>query len=154
MARIVEIASNLEPEYAAQEGNLYNMTTKIFIWSLQNSSELVERLQSIAFAIVEKNIKLLILDSIAALVRKEFDISSLHKRQDLLTAQANILKNLAEKLNIPIIVVNQVTSKFDETKSRRVQIVPALGTQWVTTNISIIPLGSLCKSSNCLRIRC
>ncbi len=63
--------------------------------------------------IIEKNIKLIVLDSVASVVRKEFDSGNIAKRQDLLSKEASILKYLAETFSIPVVVSNQVTTKFE-----------------------------------------
>jgi RAD51-like protein 1 len=58
--------------------------------------------------IIEKNVKLIVVDSIASLARKEFDVSSMVTRQRLLSKIAAILKRYAEIFHIPVIVTNQV----------------------------------------------
>jgi len=58
--------------------------------------------------------KLLVVDSVASLVRHEFGNSSLPSRQAELTKEAQTLKYLAETFSIPILVTNQVTTKFSE----------------------------------------
>ena len=64
--------------------------------------------------IIDKNVKLLVVDSVASLVRHEFGNSSLPSRQAELTKEAQTLKYLAETFSIPILVTNQVTTKFSE----------------------------------------
>jgi RAD51-like protein 1 len=64
--------------------------------------------------IIEKNIKLIVLDSVASVMRKDFDGSNVVLRQNMLSKQASILKYLAETFNIPVIVSNQVTTKYDK----------------------------------------
>lgn len=56
---------------------------------------------SIQEVIIEQSIKLVILDSIASIVRKEFDNNSSDK-SSLLLEQASILKEVAEGFNIPV----------------------------------------------------
>jgi RAD51-like protein 1 len=63
--------------------------------------------------LLEKNVKFIIVDSIASLIRKEFDSSNLAQRQHMLTKQASLLKYYAESLQIPVVVTNQVTARTD-----------------------------------------
>jgi len=62
--------------------------------------------------VIEQDVKLIIVDSIAALVRKEFGTESIAARQDVLAKQASRLKFLAESFNIPVVVTNQVTTRY------------------------------------------
>lgn len=61
--------------------------------------------------IAQRDIKLLVLDSIAATVRTEFgggEAAALAARGELLGRQGAILKSLAETNRIPVLVTNQV----------------------------------------------
>ena len=57
------------------------------------------------------------MDSVASVARRDFDPSSTFKRQDLLAKEAAKLKYYAEIFSIPVIVTNQVTTKFERTVS-------------------------------------
>jgi len=72
-------------------------------------------------------VRLIILDSVAALARVEHGYASLPERQRLLGIQAAELKALAESLNIPVLVTNQVTTTMNQNKA---ELAAALGTQW------------------------
>lgn len=56
---------------------------------------------------MEHNVRLIVLDSIAALLRKEFE--SIVHRQDMLGQLASKLKFIAEEFKTPILVTNHVT---------------------------------------------
>ena len=60
--------------------------------------------------IIDNNIKFIVVDSIAAIVRKEFNATHIRNRQAVLGKQAARLKLLAENYNIPVLVTNQVTT--------------------------------------------
>jgi RecA/RadA recombinase len=60
--------------------------------------------------IIEKDAKLLVVDSVASLVRHEFNSSTLASRQAELTKEAQTLKYLAETFKMPVVVTNQVAS--------------------------------------------
>lgn len=82
------------------------------------------RLQNIEEKIIEENVKMIIVDSIASLVRKEFDPNNLVKRQNILSKTAALLKFYSMEFKIPILVVNQVTSSGGS------YVAPALGPLW------------------------
>ena len=66
------------------------------------------RLDALEATIIERGAKLVIIDSIAALLRAEFGRDQVGERQALLGQQASRLKLLAEAFRIPIVVTNQV----------------------------------------------
>ena len=68
------------------------------------------RLQSLEETIIEREIKFIVVDSIAAIARREFDSKSIRHRQASLGKQAALLKLLAENFHIPVLVTNQVTT--------------------------------------------
>jgi RAD51-like protein 1 len=65
-------------------------------------------LGSVESIIIEKNVKLIVVDSIASLVRKEFDSNSVATRQGLLSKIGAILKQYAESFHIPVVITNHV----------------------------------------------
>lgn len=81
-------------------------------------------MQNIEEKIIEENVKMIIVDSIASLVRKEFDPNNLVKRQNILSKTAALLKFYSMEFKIPILVVNQVTSSGGS------YVAPALGPLW------------------------
>lgn len=78
-------------------------------------SSLWDRLQRLEEEVISKRVKLVILDSVASLVRKEFDsrlFRNLNERTALLSKEAAILKYIAETFHIPVVVTNQITTRF------------------------------------------
>ena len=69
---------------------------------------------------------LLIIDSIAAIARKEFSRERLAERQMWLLHVSALLKEIADNLQIPILLTNQVMS--DDSMNMTVR--PALGVAW------------------------
>jgi hypothetical protein len=69
-------------------------------------------LQSLESVIIDHSVRLIIIDSIAALARSDFGAGagggSLADRQAMLSQQAARLKQLAETFRIPVLVTNQV----------------------------------------------
>ena len=93
--------------------------------------------------IIEKNMKLIVVDSVASLIRREYGSQSIAARQLQLGREAYLLKKLAEDFKLPVVVTNQVTMKFNsgprkpeetsENSSRQEQdsyLTAALGTSW------------------------
>lgn len=93
---------------------------------LRSSADFTQLLTSLESTILSIGASLVIVDSIAALVRHEFDSSSMIKRQNLLTGWAGVLKSISEKTQIPVIVTNQVTASGSAEGSS----IAALGTGW------------------------
>jgi len=92
--------------------------------------------------LIEKQAKMVIVDSIASVARKESDAI---KRSDLLSKEASILKYLAESFEIPVVVTNQVTSRFEKDLKKFV-VTPALGIVWshsVNTRLVLEYFGDL-----------
>lgn len=91
----------------------------------------------------EKPIKLIVIDSIAALVRSEFQNTESPQRAQILHKIATKLKDIAETHNLVIVIVNQVSSVFQEEEPSSSAVVimkdnnncqkklkPALGLLW------------------------
>ncbi|XP_068802305.1 DNA repair protein RAD51 homolog 2 isoform X5 [Struthio camelus] len=72
-----------------------------------------ERIKSLEEEIISKKVKLIIIDSVASVVRKEFDTKlqgNLTERSNFLARGASLLKYLAEEFSIPVILTNQITT--------------------------------------------
>ena len=79
-------------------------TLSLFVYFLY-----ILRLQNLEEDLITKNIKLVIVDSIASLVRKEFDSrgsKNMIERTNLLAKEAAILKYVAEEFKIPVSMTN------------------------------------------------
>lgn len=63
--------------------------------------------------IKEKNVKLIVVDSIMAFFRAEFTKDEIVKRQDRLNIHLNFLKNLASTFNIIVFLTNQVMADLN-----------------------------------------
>ncbi|XP_048106620.1 DNA repair protein RAD51 homolog 2 isoform X4 [Alosa alosa] len=76
-----------------------------------------ERLDHLEEDIISCHAGLVILDSVASVVRKEFDTSlsgNLTHRSNLLGREAATLKYLAQEFRIPVVVTNQITTQLSE----------------------------------------
>ncbi|XP_013927971.1 PREDICTED: DNA repair protein RAD51 homolog 2 [Thamnophis sirtalis] len=111
--RLVEIAQHRFPDYFATEEKLIAMTNKVLVYQELTCDSVLKRIKSLEEEIISKNVKLIIVDSVASVVRKEFDTKrqgNLKERSNLLTKEASILKYLAEEFSIPVILTNQITT--------------------------------------------
>ena len=104
-----------------------NAVKRVTVFTLPSCKEVVERLSNIQRLIIEKNVRLLLVDSVAAVARQEY--SSIVHRQQWLNKQASLLKFIAERFDIPVIVTNQVTTTF-RSSSNNSNLLPALGNTW------------------------
>jgi RecA/RadA recombinase len=64
-------------------------------------------------ALVDHAVRLLVVDSVAALARAEFGVGrgQIARRQELLGQIASVLKRQAERLHMAALVTNQVTTR-------------------------------------------
>jgi len=112
---LVEIASNRFPDLFNSNEILLQLSERIHVYWESTCSSLWDRLQRLEEEVISKRVKLIILDSVASLVRKEFDSRvsrNLNERTALLSKEAAILKYLAETFHIPVVVTNQITTRF------------------------------------------
>ena len=140
----------------------------VVLFAPTTSAELLARLEGLESTIIELNVKLVIIDSIAALARAEYGGSGrTAERQELLGEQASRLKALAEAFRIPVIVTNQVTTArgdaagFAEARSgplgagAEAQLVASLGTKWAhDVNLRLALETSEFTGSRCEQRRC
>ncbi|KAL9953379.1 hypothetical protein ACROYT_G040788 [Oculina patagonica] len=113
--RLIEMASNRFPDIFSTNESLLQLSERIHVYWESTCSSLWDRLQRLEEEIISKRVKLIILDSMASLVRKEFDSRvsrNLSERTALLSKEAAILKYLAETFHIPVVVTNQITTRF------------------------------------------
>ncbi len=143
-SRVVEIACQRFPHLADSPGTLDELTSvlilfilitrmiqprsRIIVFQETSTAGVLERLHSLEAVLIEKNIKLIVLDSIAAPVRQRFDSAHMSERQDFLGEIASVVKYLAEKFDISVLITNQVTTKFGTAENQRASYLhPALG---------------------------
>mmetsp|Transcript_52960 Transcript_52960/g.77588 ORF Transcript_52960/g.77588 Transcript_52960/m.77588 type:complete len:107 (-) Transcript_52960:1424-1744(-) len=87
----------------------HKIAERCIVYTVQSTAELSQTLSQLQEVIIEKNVKLVVVDSVASLVRHEFNSAALASRQDELIKEAQTLKYLGENFNIPILVTNQVS---------------------------------------------
>ncbi|XP_052186093.1 DNA repair protein RAD51 homolog 2 isoform X3 [Diospyros lotus] len=144
--RMIEIGVNSFPEIFHMEGMAQEMAGRILVLRPASLAEFTESLQQIKVSILQRQVKLLVIDSMAALVSGEEQGS---RRQYSLGWHISFIKSLAEFSRIPIVVTNQVRSQncdeasqypfqgavpsmVDDAVGNRFDshLVPALGIHW------------------------
>lgn len=109
--RMMEIGENSFPEVFHLEGKVQEMAGRILVLRPTTLSEFTESLQQIKLSLLQNQVKLLIIDSIAALVSGEHERDTRALRQTSLGWHISFLKSLAEFSQIPIVVTNQVRAQ-------------------------------------------
>jgi RAD51-like protein 1 len=124
--RLYEIANHRSAEHLAEQ-----VASSVLVQNVKTSTELMELLRQLETLIITHGVKLVILDSIAAVVRRQFDNSQIKDRQMLLGEAAQLLKQAAERYHLPVLVTNQVTGKFVAGAAQAAHTVTAaLGAMW------------------------
>ena len=125
-ARVAQIAANVFPsaygvssddaahERDAKATALRALTEKILVLTPSTLSETLQRLSGLEEALVDHAVRLLVVDSVAALARAEFGTGrgQIARRQELLGQIASVLKQQAERLHMAALVTNQVTTRL------------------------------------------
>jgi|TARA_B110000208_G_scaffold181975_1_gene233253 RAD51-like protein 1 len=88
-----------------------SVVSKIHVFTLTNCRDLLERIKTLQSFIIQQHVRLIVVDSVAAVARQDFAVGSLIQRQQWLNHLASELKYLAETFHVPIVVTNQVTTK-------------------------------------------
>ncbi|KAL7637836.1 UNVERIFIED_CONTAM: hypothetical protein RMT77_011448 [Armadillidium vulgare] len=122
-----------------------SIMSKFYVFQVETVASFNEILSTLELFCIVNDIGLVIVDSIASLIRKEFSQDTKFERASTLASWAAQLKELADKLSISVIVTNQVTTKVFENskfqgekqifadegiKKEESRIFPALGNSW------------------------
>jgi RecA/RadA recombinase len=122
---------------------------KIFVENVSNLEILWDILEKrLPVYIHEQNVKLVIIDSIAALCRHEFSNKDSIERSQVLWRHANQLKLLADSFQMVVITINQAAADFKSNPydySNSDHIIPALGLPWSNCVNTRIMLNKLNK---------
>ncbi|XP_073923819.1 DNA repair protein RAD51 homolog 2 isoform X2 [Castor canadensis] len=111
--RLIEIAESRFPRYFNTEEKLLLTSSKVYLYRELTCDEVLQRINSLEEEIISKGVKLVIIDSVASVVRKEFDTQlqgNIKERNKFLAKEASLLKYLAEEFSIPVILTNQITT--------------------------------------------
>ncbi|NXO25539.1 RA51B protein, partial [Cisticola juncidis] len=124
--RLIEIAASRFPTYFDSDEKLLCMSRSIHVYRELTCCCVLKRIMSLEEEIILKKVKLIIIDSVASVVRKEFDTKlqgNLAERSNFLTRGASVLKYLAEEFSIPVILTNQITTSLSSGPVIRADLV-------------------------------
>ncbi|XP_029820188.1 DNA repair protein RAD51 homolog 2 isoform X1 [Manacus vitellinus] len=124
--RLIEIAGNRFPDYFDSDEKVFCMTRSIHLYRELTCCSVLQRIMSLEEEIISKKVKLIIIDSVASVVRKEFDTKlqgNLAERSNFLTRGASVLKYLAEEFSIPVILTNQITTSLSNGPAIQADLV-------------------------------
>ncbi|XP_074276210.1 DNA repair protein RAD51 homolog 2 isoform X4 [Silene latifolia] len=110
--RMIEIGSKSFPQVFYHEGLAKEMAGRILVLQPASLAEFTDSLQQIKVSVLQNKVKLVVIDSMAALISGEGDLSN--RRQHTLGWHISFLKSLAELSRIPIVVTNQVRSQSQD----------------------------------------
>lgn len=132
--RLVEIAQSRFPDYFNCRERVLNMAGRVLLCRDLTCQDVLNRLDTLEEDIISSGAGLIILDSVASVVRKEFDTTlpgNLMHRSDLLGHKASTLKYLAHQFNLPVVLTNQITTHLGGHGSEDAGFVTAaLGNTW------------------------
>ncbi|PWA64607.1 AAA+ ATPase domain-containing protein [Artemisia annua] len=143
--RLIEIGYNSFPIAFCSDGLAKEMAGRITVLRPGSLAEFTESLQKVKASPLQNKVKLLIVDSMAALVSGEYEQGASKKHP--LGWHISSIKSLAEELRIPIVMTNQVRARsanqitrysFEESRTGSVEdsrqsdshLVAALGIHW------------------------
>lgn len=107
--RMIEIGIRSFPELFQRKEMAQEMAGRILVLRPTSLSEFTQSLQQIQVSVLQNEVKMLVIDSMAALVSEENEQGSF--RQQPLSWHISFIKSLAEFSRIPVVVTNQVRSQ-------------------------------------------
>ncbi|KAF8039767.1 hypothetical protein BT93_B2091 [Corymbia citriodora subsp. variegata] len=110
--RLIEIGAQSFPEIFHMRGMAQEMAGRILVLRPVSLAEFTESLQQIKILLLERRVKLLVIDSMAALASGEFEHGA--SKINPLGWHISFLKSVAELSRIPIVVTNQVRSQSND----------------------------------------
>jgi len=77
-----------------------------------------------------KNVKLIVVDSVASLIRFEFGAQESTEKGKVLATLVSRWRELSSAFRLPFVVTNQMTDQLSQVEGGEAQSVPALGRSW------------------------
>jgi len=88
----VQIATTRRPDYYGDPAAVTELAQRVHVLYADTSAELLQCLRSLEALIITHAVRLIVMDSVASLARKEFNSASLIERTEVLATQAAQLK--------------------------------------------------------------
>ncbi|XP_060030739.1 DNA repair protein RAD51 homolog 2 isoform X2 [Erinaceus europaeus] len=124
--RLVKIAESRFPRYFDTEEKLLSTSSKVHLYQELSCDAVLQRIESLEEEIISKGVKMVIIDSVASVVRKEFDTQlqgNMRERSKFLAKEAASLKYLAKEFSIPVILTNQITTHLSRALASQADLV-------------------------------
>ncbi|XP_038077515.1 DNA repair protein XRCC3-like [Patiria miniata] len=131
--RLHQLIQNFQKKLDATECRQLKLGDNIFIEHLSEIDQLVHCIQyRIPLLLKQSQVKLIVVDSVAALFRCEFSPGEAAKRAKRLQSLGAQLHRLSRLHHVPVICVNQVTANMSSgsLNPNQRQLIPALGLAW------------------------
>lgn len=128
-ARLTEILRVRFQALNTQPSLLLETMRRVHVHVESTCATLLQRLEALEALIIEHKVRLVVVDSVASVVRKEFEPESSISRTDLLAKEAVLLKHMADTLDLAVVICNQVTTVFN-TGEEDGFVTAALGNTW------------------------
>ncbi|KGN47322.1 DNA repair protein RAD51 homolog 2 [Cucumis sativus] len=107
--RMIEIGMRSFPDVFNKKDMAQEMAGRILVLRPASLSEFTESLHKIKVSLLEQEVKLVIIDSMAALITGEYELGA--PKQHSLGWHISFIKSIAEFARIPVVVTNQVRSR-------------------------------------------
>ncbi|XP_038901709.1 DNA repair protein RAD51 homolog 2 isoform X2 [Benincasa hispida] len=107
--RMIEIGMRSFPDVFHKKDMAQEMAGRILVLRPASLSEFTESLHKIKVSLLEQEVKLVIIDSMAALITGEYEQGA--PKQHSLGWHISFIKSIAEFARIPVVVTNQVRSR-------------------------------------------
>jgi len=121
---------------AAGRSRVEDALQHVVLFQPSSLAEAVALLAHMEGLILEKGVRLVVVDSVAALARREFDTAlrgDMQARTELLNRMSAHLKLIADTFRVPVLVTNQVRSMPRGQRGDAAvdeELTPALGVSW------------------------
>lgn len=151
-ARLAQMAAARFPQHfpgGRDDPMLHKLLQHVLVVSPANTRELTQRLQDMEHSLIERRVKLVLLDSVASLARVDFGVGETLDRQQQLSQQAALLKHYADTFQVPVVVTNHVTTTVGgaavhdfqqpQPQHQGAHVTAALGALWAhAVNIRLV----------------
>ncbi|PPD88416.1 hypothetical protein GOBAR_DD14655 [Gossypium barbadense] len=114
--RLLEIGLKSFPEIFQMKEMAQEMAGRILVLRPTSLAEFTQSLEQIKVSLLQNQVKMIVIDSMAALVSGEHEQGA--RRQQTLSWHISFIKSLAEFSRIPVVVTNQVRSRNHDDASR------------------------------------
>jgi DNA-repair protein XRCC3 len=153
LKRLKQIADGFISRYKLINNEEMNPCDRIYIERINSIENLCDSLcNRLPIMMEQRKVRLIVIDSIAALIRPEFDGQENVDKAQFLFALGGRLQQLSNTFTCPILVINQVSDVFHDGRSLPLQswstsgrkVIPALGLSWsncVNTRIVLARTG-------------